>query len=300
MDDHTSSCKDTGEDFTRMDMGDSSSSAEILLAQELNQLSVQERDLISDEIHGVRLNCPNETPGMLQNSLANLGVELASLPSTPTKSAYEESLKHPGSYVHTDDFRLIFLRAEFFDAPKAALRMIKYLDLVHYAFGPKVLKRDVCLADFDSKGKEFLREAYHQMLPGMDRTGRRVTGNFAFAFDPDQPVKNQVKSAIYVMMRTARGNINVQRMGVVGIYWTFGTHSFQDIKRRFWVHKRFIGAEPTRFCAIHCCLPESTDPIFSALRHTYLMSMSIKNRRRLRIHIGKVCMLLHWSLPRLF
>lgn len=191
MDDHASSCEDTGEDSTRMDMGDSSS-AEFLLAQELNQLSVQERDLINDEIHGVRLSCPNETPELLQNSLANLEAELESLPSTPTKSAYEKSLKHPESYIHKDDFRLIFLRCEFFDAPKAALRMIKYLDLIHYAFGPKVLKRDVCLADFDNKGKEFLREGYHQVLPGMDRTGRRVVGNFAFAFDPDQPVKNQV------------------------------------------------------------------------------------------------------------
>ena len=191
MDDDASHDEDVGEDFAQVDLS-VSNEAESLLAQDLNQLSFQERDLISDEIHGVRLNYPKETPYLLKSSLASLEIELASLPCTPIKNAYEASLKHSDSYVHKDDFRLIFLRFELFDAKKAALRLIKFLDLIQDAFGPKVLQREIRLADFDKKGKEFLREGYHQVLPGMDRSGRRVTGTFAFRVGSDQPLKNQV------------------------------------------------------------------------------------------------------------
>lgn len=185
--------KVSSEDFARLDIGDHSSAVS-LLAKELNELSVQERDLISDEIHGVRgVICPEETPEMLEKSLAELSMELSCLPPTTTKQAYEESLKYPESYIHTDDFRLIFLRVELFDAHKAAVRMMKYLDLINWAFGKKVLQRDISLADFDNKGREYLRAGYQQIFPGMDRSGRRVGGNFLFPVNPDQPIKNRVR-----------------------------------------------------------------------------------------------------------
>ena len=192
MNDAVDSSEYICEDFTRMDLGDPSS-AQSLLAQELNDLSVQERDLINDEIHGVRLSSLNETPKLLSDSLANLTAELDSLPPSKTKQAYEESLQFPKSYIHTDDFRLIFLRYEFFDAHKAAVRIVRYLDLIHWAFGPKVMERTMCLADFDKKSREYLREGYQQVLPGMDRSGRRVGGNFGIKVDPSQPIKNRVR-----------------------------------------------------------------------------------------------------------
>ncbi len=185
MNDDVGRVEDIGDDFAQIDLSG-------LLAQELNQLSVQERDLINDEIHGVRKNYPKETPELLETSLASLEIELASLPSNPKKNAYEASLKHSNSYIHKDDFRLMFLRCDFFEAKRAAVRLIKYLDLIQYAFGPNALERDICLADFDKKGKEFLREGHHQVLPGMDRSGRRVMGFFASKISRSQPLKNQV------------------------------------------------------------------------------------------------------------
>ena len=183
----------SSEDMTRLDISDPSK-AVTLLAKELNELSVQERDMINDEIHGVRrMSCPEETPELLEKSLAELTMELTNLPPTATKKAYEESLNYTDSYVHTDDFRLIFLRTEFFDPRKAAIRMMKYLDLINWAFGKKVLQRDLCLADFDKKGKEYLRGGYQQIFPGMDRSGRRVGGNFLFPVDPAIPIKNRVR-----------------------------------------------------------------------------------------------------------
>ena len=93
-----------GEDFPH-NLGDHAS-ADAMLAHELNQLSVQERDLIEEEIHGIRHQSLAETPEMIQSSLENLAVELDSLPS---KEAYDASKAFPESYIHTDDdFRLMF------------------------------------------------------------------------------------------------------------------------------------------------------------------------------------------------
>ena len=182
---------DCGEDSTKIDIDFADhSSADALLANELYHLSVEERDMINEEIHGIWHQCQNETPELLQNSLKQLAVELVCLPS---KQAYDASQAFPECYINTDDFRLIFLRCEFFDAHKAAVRMTKYLDLIHWAFGEKVLQRDVCIADLDEQTLKLLRAGPFQVLPGMDRTGRRVVGNFAAEIDPDQPRINRVR-----------------------------------------------------------------------------------------------------------
>lgn len=179
------------EELERYDFGDYSS-ADALLAYELNQLSVQERDQLNEEIHGVLDQSQHETPELIKNSLEQMNVELSNLPDSPSKKAYETALQHPESYVHTDDFRLIFLRCEFFNTRKAAERYMHYLDLINYAFGEKVLQRDIRLSDFDEESMKFVRMGYQQILPGMDRTGRRIGGNFAFKVNHSVPLKARV------------------------------------------------------------------------------------------------------------
>ena len=195
---------DYGEDFTKtdIDFGDHSS-ADALLAHELYQLSVEERDMINNEIHGIQHQCQNETPELLQNSLKELAVELVRLPS---KKAYDASQAFPECYINTDDFRLIFLRCEFFDAQKAAVRMTKYLDMVHWLFGEKVLQRDMCISDFDEHTIKLLRSGQVQVLPGMDRTGRRVVGNFVIDIPPDQPRINRVRKGNHGNKRIGKMN----------------------------------------------------------------------------------------------
>jgi len=178
-----------GEDFPH-NLGDHAS-ADAMLAHELNQLSVQERDLIEEEIHGIRHQALAETPEMIQSSLENLAVELDSLPS---KEAYDASKAFPESYIHTDDdFRLMFLRRDFFDAQKAAVRMSKYLDLIRWAFGEDILQRQMSLADLDSAGERHLKSGAQQVLPGMDRSGRRIVGVFAFDAEEVSSVKSRVR-----------------------------------------------------------------------------------------------------------
>lgn len=284
----------SSEDITRLDIGDPSK-AVALLAKELNQLSVQERDMINDEIHGVKnMSCPEETPELLETSLAELTTELTNLPPTTTKEAYEKSLNYPDSYIHTDDFRLIFLRTEFFDPRKAAIRIMKYIDLIYWAFGKKVLERDLCLADFDQKGKEYLRAGYQQIFPGTDRSGRRVGGHFLFPVDPDIPIKNRFKSIMYVQMNAARSSVELQRMGMVGISWTIDRGDLGDLRERFWILKRMEGAFPVRCCAWHVCLPNSNKRLSPLITSIYIKALGEDNRARIRFHHGESFFIVWW------
>ena len=180
---------DNDDDFSITEFEDYKS-ADVLLAHELNQLTSKERDEINEEIHGIRQHhYPKETPELLQGSLRKFRNQLDFLPSN---HAYEKSKTFPKSYVNTDDFYLIFLRFEYFDARKAATRMLKYLNVIYVSFGEKVLQRDICLDDFDERAFKFLKSGYHQLLPGRDRYGRRIAGNFVFDIDPEQPKENRV------------------------------------------------------------------------------------------------------------
>ena len=167
-------------------------SADAFFAQELNQLTLKEREEINEEIHGIRQHhYPKETPELLRDSLREFQIALNSL---PPNQAYEKAKDFPESYINTDDFQLIFLRCEYFVALKAAIRMLKYVSLIYKSFGEKVLEREIDLDDFDGKAMKFLKTGYHQILPGRDRFGRRIAGNFIFDIDPTEPKENRVRN----------------------------------------------------------------------------------------------------------
>jgi hypothetical protein len=141
-----------------------------LLAEELNQLSMNEREKISEEIHGVR-RVVEETPELLAESLAALVQELISIPSKP---AYELAEQLSNQYVTDLKFRLMFLRAEDFDARKAASRLVSFLSLKLELFGAEKLVRPIFLSDLDKEDMATLKSGIVQLLPARDRAGRAV------------------------------------------------------------------------------------------------------------------------------
>mmetsp|Transcript_27246 Transcript_27246/g.57065 ORF Transcript_27246/g.57065 Transcript_27246/m.57065 type:complete len:217 (-) Transcript_27246:29-679(-) len=154
---------------------------EALLAREWNQLTLQEREAINEEVHGVRDEYRNvvdkETPELLLGSLRQLAIELDAIPIKP---AYQTSQIWYGAttWVNTAEFRLLFLRCEFFDAKKAAARIVAFLELSRKCWGDFVLEREVCLSDFSEQDRAMLDVGLLQILPGRDRCGRRVLIHF--------------------------------------------------------------------------------------------------------------------------
>jgi hypothetical protein len=141
-----------------------------LLANDLNQLSMNEREKMYEEIHGVR-RLVEETPELLAESLAALGQELRSIPSKPP---YELAEQLSNQYVTDLKFRLMFLRAEDFNAKKAASRLVSFLSLKLELFGPEKLVRPIFLTDLDKEDTATLKSGFVQLLPARDRAGRAV------------------------------------------------------------------------------------------------------------------------------
>eukprot|EP00536_Pseudo-nitzschia_multiseries_P016961 jgi/Psemu1/223251/e_gw1.1312.10.1 len=262
-------------------------SPDALLAFELNQLSFKERGEINNVIHGVQRDLIQETPALLRASFEQLLIEIDATPKQ-NKKAYELSQTFPETYVNTEEFRLIFLRCECFNVRMAVKRMLIYLDLIHSCFGEALLKRDISLSDLDKKTMEYVEHGSLQLLPGRDRSGRRVGGNFPIAYkhcNGTLTAKHRMQAALFIMMKTAKQNVDVQKEGLVGLFWAHEL-KFDDIKTRSFVHVKLISGIPIRFCSLHICVPNVTDSLANMAKAMYIYAIGPENRKRLRVHFG--------------
>jgi hypothetical protein len=143
-----------------------------ILAKELYAMSVHDRDASQEEIHGVRSAAPDESPEKVDEAFWCFQNEID---KTAMKKAYDEAVSCNSYYVlHDRDFRIRFLRADFFDAKKAACRFLHHLDLLLDLFGPNALQRPLRHSDLSKTVKETMRRGRIQILPNRDRAGRIV------------------------------------------------------------------------------------------------------------------------------
>ena len=166
--------------------------ADSLFAKALTNLSFNDRTAIEDEIHGVSCMAIEETPDLLEQSLIDFELELHKISPKPaydkaqelllastTSSSHLFSVQKKSSlsrccYINKKTFRLRFLRCELFNVRKAAERFIRYLDFVAKVYGDYALQRPIRRSDFSSEEMLFLREGKTQILPYVDRSGRRM------------------------------------------------------------------------------------------------------------------------------
>jgi hypothetical protein len=141
-----------------------------ILASALSKLSLQEREKAYEEIHGVDLTV-EEKPELVADRLEAMEAELQKIHKKP---AYDLALQRNKEYVTDRKLRLQFLRAECFDAKKAAARLVKCLEGKLELFGPEVMARPIYLSDLDSDDLEPLQSGFLQFLPARDRSGRAV------------------------------------------------------------------------------------------------------------------------------
>lgn len=147
-----------------------SAEADYLVAQQLLRLSIQDRERVYHDLHGVS-DAVQETPGLITRSLELLEMELQNLPE---KVAYEAAKAMNPDYVHNQDYRLRFLRADLFDAKAAALRMARHFETKMELFGRDKLGRDIVQDDLDDITMSLLYSGIGHQLPQRDRAGRVV------------------------------------------------------------------------------------------------------------------------------
>ena len=150
---------------------------------QLRRLTQLSHGCLLQEIHGVAEYAPEEyTAEKLKRSLHLLSEALASIKDKPAYDKAQEIASNNidsdkekfTTFVNDDKFRLKFLRAEQFNAQKAAERMVKNLNLLERYLGIVGLSRPICISDLDIEGLQIIKAGAFQLLPFRDRTGRRI------------------------------------------------------------------------------------------------------------------------------
>jgi len=158
-----------------------------LLSQARMKLSIENRNAVEEEIHGVHCRALQETPELIHDSLQKFRGELDSY-SGSTRDIYDRIVARVAEHrrsmpenqskhyaIEDEDFHLRFLRCTLFDAKKAVERFLWYLKLVDELWGFGIVSRRLVIReDFTKAELKHLRDGFIQLLPFRDRSGRRV------------------------------------------------------------------------------------------------------------------------------
>lgn len=143
-----------------------------MLANELNAMSVQERERVYHDIHGVS-EVIKEEPQFIEKSLALLEEEIQKI-SEREREAYKQALSQNAEYVTDRKFRLKFLRADSFCPKAAAARLVTFLDKKSNLFGIDKLTKDIQLSDLSASDNRCIEAGICQLLPFRDQAGRGI------------------------------------------------------------------------------------------------------------------------------
>ena len=201
-----------------------------LIAQEMNGLSVKERDHVIFDLHGVN-ELPNETPEFIYNNLKAMDRALSNL--FRGKHAYEMALSKDPEYVRDFNFRLMFLRATNWKARAAAVRILRFFNTKLELFGEDRLVKNITQTDLPPNAIKCLYSGYVQVLPFRDRSGRAlILGNNSLVPD-NLPIDDRLRCLWYITMAAAQ-DLETNKNGVVVISYMLGANGRQLDRKSAW------------------------------------------------------------------
>ena len=143
---------------------------DMMIAKEMYQMSLKEREKALDDVHGI-VKRQDEDPNFVNKCLLQMESALNRLkPGT----VYKEAEQMSESYVRNPHKRVMFLRAEDYDAVKAAERMILFFEKKKTLFGAEKLVKKITLEDLNEDDLESLRTGEGQISPFTDAAGRPI------------------------------------------------------------------------------------------------------------------------------
>ena len=168
-----------------------SNDIEALVVQDLNSLSMAERERILHDLHGVA-DTTNENPQYVARSLDMLNVELdkitnQSIPSNAkgdsvcvktSITAYQKAKQMSPTYVANKGFRLMFLRSDQFNAEQAAIHIANFFRAKLDLFGPTKLVKEITLGDLSENDRMILQSGLLQASDEKDQAGRPLICDF--------------------------------------------------------------------------------------------------------------------------
>ena len=140
------------------------------LANAMTNLSLQKREQVYNEIHGVSKDVV-ETQEFIESKLHELQIEINQIAE---KGAFHMALTMAPSHVQDRTFRLMFLRSLAFDTKATAKRLVQHFEVKLRLFGPEKLGKTIELEDLDEDDLELLHSGCYHALPSTDRSGRTI------------------------------------------------------------------------------------------------------------------------------
>ena len=282
--------------------------ADAFLAQTMNQLSIQERQQVYEDVHGVSTTV-DETPEFIQDCLQQMSAEiqakLLSDAAARTATATDDAASNNGvgqqqqcccalqvalqqDYQYVMDLRIMFLRCEMYHVKHATSRMFAYFEEKLHLWGYDKLGRDILQSDFvNPMEREYLNVGFYQILPGKDSSGRTMM--FSMVKESQRsdnvPAEDKLRALWYMVMKMLRKNVSTQKDGIVSIGYDCETREGFSIQEQVLVWKscRLLNILPLRIASLHYCY---SDPIIHALIALGTTALGARTRTRVRPHYG--------------
>ena len=232
-----------------------------LVAEAMNQMSVQEREHVYNDVHGIVYedtipsigqrspfkNIFDEDPTMIKNRLTALKAHIqrylnetkggagekgkAARPAYTSVNPIESSsvlriaMEQNSSYITNESFLLSFLRANEWDSSQAFDQLIRFLMVKAKIFSVDKLTKDIKITDLDDDDIECLTRGEIQYVPIQDRSGRSIICGLP-QLHGYKTHYNLLRSIYYVLMTVSQNNIGVQQRGLVTVF--YGLKGQQD------------------------------------------------------------------------
>jgi len=269
---------------------------EKIVAKELYEMNRAEREAIVEELHGVKSRAVPETPELIRKSLEEFRKETVLLCKSKRTDTDVNGKKHPigkahlraveildSNYVIAPEFRIRFLRTEFFDLKKAVLRYCRYLNHLWDLFGDVSLVRQIALRDLNKKELKYLKGGQVQGLLSRDKMGRRIYALFGLY---DVPIQERTRVEAYLSFAVIADDETTQINGATLVtFFSFNEKSVIKYDRsEQHIIKKMVTCTPIRYSAMHFCMPD--EPVYYFLKTVVHSLIQPEMRATTRFHTG--------------
>jgi len=209
--------------------------ADAQMARLMAQLSMHEREEVYNDLHGVADEIV-ETPEMIDEAIGRMKLELSKMSTEAGAAAYQQALTQDSSFVYEYKSLQCFLRAERFDAARAAIRLTNFYSFKSAGFGVEKLTKDIYQEDLTQSERDGMYDSMTLLLPFRDRGGRSVFVKVVALPLPSDPPQELIRRGFYANLSHSRDEEN-QRKGLsCVVYMTgddLGPKQTQEIQTHF-------------------------------------------------------------------
>jgi hypothetical protein len=161
-----------------------------MIANELKNLSFDERTAACEDVHGVAAPAEEETPEAIAAWMEEFREVMR---KNRNSQEYEKAVFLNPDYVTDEAVVMMFLRAEDYNVKKAVVRMIKHYKHKLEIFGIDKLAKPLTFDDLDEDDQEAAWTGFYQKLALPDQSGRPILLVFPHLMN-FKTVQNQVKN----------------------------------------------------------------------------------------------------------